>query len=364
MKEVMNIIFLDEWDIYEVTCSSSDVNVYWNDTLTWSVSSTSYVPDESLCPIVGGARGSNYASASTYAYWDWILVRKFVENEPTHGAWGSEEGYLHAFLIWGTPVYPYDEIYDNDTEQELSEAVCYDIYERILGTHQYDIYFENFWGDDTQSESVYSNVSYCDSTFNYTAIFYKGHTTSYYDCTCGNKHHRIYGLSGADLIWDNATFDEMSSFNHDFVFLWTCVVGAQNETGGLGGVHSWGMQASWMGRTDLNFDGYDDPDNTNHVFISFENISIPFVYTTGYDNYDYGDFATQFFFWALYNENTTINDALDLATDDTHQAASFLFCPLYTGYYMANPQAGVLGQPDFLLSYMRVYGDGNHVLPN
>lgn len=86
-------ISLDMWNVYEVTWASNNVSTYWNNTHYWSTSNTTCVPDENLYPIVGGARGSMSTSSGSFAYWDWILVRKFVENEPQHGDW-EEEGNL------------------------------------------------------------------------------------------------------------------------------------------------------------------------------------------------------------------------------------------------------------------------------
>jgi hypothetical protein len=86
-------ISISQWNVYEVTWSNTNVTTYWNDIYTWSTTNGSAVPDESLYPMVGGARGANNSTDNAYAYWDWILVRKFVENEPSHGQWGTEEGH-------------------------------------------------------------------------------------------------------------------------------------------------------------------------------------------------------------------------------------------------------------------------------
>jgi hypothetical protein len=90
MSYVYNIT-LDTWNVYEITWSNSNVTTYWNDNYTWSSSSAAWLPEESLYPIVGGARGANSVTDNFSAHWDWILIRKFIENEPNHGAWGPEE---------------------------------------------------------------------------------------------------------------------------------------------------------------------------------------------------------------------------------------------------------------------------------
>jgi hypothetical protein len=89
-------ITLDTWNVYEVAWASNSVSTYWNNTHQWSPSNATCIPDENLYPIVGGARGWGDTSSSSFAYWDWILVRKFVENEPAHGDWGEEENWFSS----------------------------------------------------------------------------------------------------------------------------------------------------------------------------------------------------------------------------------------------------------------------------
>ncbi len=84
-------ISLDMWNVYEVTWTSNRVSTSWNDNQVWSISNSTFIPDEPLYPLIGGARGSMSNLSNFSAYWDWIFVRKCVDTEPSHGSWGIEE---------------------------------------------------------------------------------------------------------------------------------------------------------------------------------------------------------------------------------------------------------------------------------
>jgi nucleoside-specific outer membrane channel protein Tsx len=121
-----------------------------------------------------------------------------------------------------------------------------------------------------------------------------------------------------------------------------------------------------MGETNttLNEDGYANPDNSGRCFISFANVSINFKNVTGYSSYNYGDFAEKFYYYAL--NGYSIKDALDSATRLTHGEDTYYYsqCQLYyptRGYWMDDPRPGETGQ---FKCYMRVWGDGNHVIPS
>jgi hypothetical protein len=264
-----------------------------------------------------------------------------------------------AFIIWGTLDYADEAYMGGEPERNASRDICDAIYGLVLDTQQYD-YCKNFWGNGTQPDQVYGNVSYCEENYNFTAIFYKGHSIGascdVEGCTFG-EHWTLYAAEGyeEEYILDYLIHDRISSGTHDFVFLWTCGYGAEGMTGEIDeSGHSVGMMASWMDRTDLEADGYASPDGSSHCFIGFDGYSIFFIRQTGYGDFDYGDFASLFFEYAMY-DGWTVNDALDAAAEETHWQSSFGECQLYTGYLMPDPH----GPEEYVTCYMRVWGDGN-----
>jgi hypothetical protein len=280
-----------------------------------------------------------------------------IDNETDPNGDGQNED--SAFIIWGTRDYADETYMGGEPECNASRDVCDSIHGFFVDVHRYD-YCKNFWGNDTQPDQVYSNVSYCEENYNFTAIFYKGHSIGAYcdvaNCEFG-EHWTLYATEGygEEYIIDYLIHDRMSSGTHDFVFLWTCGYGSEARIGEIDeNGHSVGMLASWMDTTSLEDDGYASPDGSNHCFIGFDNYSIWFTNKTTYGDFDYGDFVSLFFEYALYN-GWTINDALDAATEDTHWQSSFGDCKLYTGYLMPDPDNP--GQS--VMCYMRVWGDGN-----
>ena len=271
----------------------------------------------------------------------------------------NNENQKSAFLIWGTQDYSDQNYMGGEPELASSRDVCSDIYDLLVNSQQFD-YCENYWGSGTQPDQVYSNVSYCEKNYDFTAILYKGHSIGAYcdyeNCSLG-EHWTIYADEGYDseYIVDYKIHEMLSSGTHDFVFLWTCGYGTASRIGKIDeNDHSVGMLASWMNTTDLEPDGYMTPDGTGECFIGFDNYSIWFTNKTGYGSFNYGDFASLFFEYAMI-DGWTINDALDAAAEESHFQASFGDCQLYTGYLM--PDVKNNGQP--VKCYMCVWGDGN-----
>ena len=269
---------------------------------------------------------------------------------------GSEEDC--AFIVWGTLDYADETYMGGEPERDASGAVCEAIHRLVFDTQSFG-YCKNFWGNSTQPDQLYGNVSYCEENYDFTAVFYKGHSIggscNVEGCRFG-EHYTLYAAEGyeKEYIMDYLIHDQVSSGTHDFVFLWTCGYGAEDMLGEIDeNGHSVGMMASWMNTTDLEADGYVSPDGSSHCFIGFDIYSIFFVTKTGYGNFDYGDFASLFFQYALV-DGWTVNDALDAAAEETHLQSSFGECQLYTGYLMPDH-----GPEQYVTCYMRVWGDGN-----
>jgi hypothetical protein len=289
-----------------------------------------------------------------FAFFVSALILPGGNQEPS-----QNPNWKSAFVIWGTRDYSDETYMGADPEKYGSEQVCEEVLELVVDSGQFD-FSRNFWGRGTQPDQLYGNVSYCEQNYNFTAVFYKGHSIGGYcdveNCTLG-EHWMLYADGGYDEEWINdwQIHESLSSGTHDFVFLWTCGYASEERIGRIDeNGHSVGMLTSWMNVTGLSGDGYAEPDGSSHCFIGFDDYSIWFTNKTGYNDFTYSDFASLFFEYALM-EGWTVNDALDASAEETHLQTSFGDCQLYTGYIM--PDAENNGQP--ILCYMRVLGDGN-----
>ncbi|MFZ2097979.1 MAG: DUF2341 domain-containing protein, partial [Anaerolineales bacterium] len=344
------------------TLQFKKVNGYIYVTIDGTTRVTEYNTEAAYYVHLGIARYSTYPFGLERFYA--FKIRKFVADEPDHGAWGSEETRNYASLIWGTGYY------DGFPAGELqeSQAVCASIYSYFYNTKRYNK-LNNYFGVATQPYCFYNNISYCEVNKEFATLFYKGHVISGIDCGvpgCQFDHYGVYDWEGTgwpdpgNYIMDYEIYSATggSTEKFDFVFLWACAHGGNNFIGGHSGSHSWGMCHSLMGETSASMsdDGYADPDGSGRCFISFDGISINFKNVTRYSSYNYGDFAEKFYYYAL--QGYSINDALDRATLDTHNLYYYSQCQLYyptQGYWMDYPTS--------IYSYMRVWGDGDLVIP-
>ncbi len=326
---------------------------------------------------LGLARYSTYGFGLERFYA--FRIRKFVADEPDHGAWGPEQQWStwpdldYASIIWGTGYYPsYNPNLGGEDEYNISRDFCAYIYALFGQTGRYDN-CSNFWGSQTQPANVYNTVYDTEHNYDYTTVFYKGHIYPNCGCDLGQNcpfygqhyHNGIYDYEGSGAnaipIKDWGIYLNLSSHNTGLLFLWACGHADPAFEGGYSGSHSWGMIASWMGTTDLVYDGYTyTTDTSNRCFISFVNVSINFIESTGYADWQYAHFAYLFYYYALSGGVFTIKNALDLAASDTHGSASYGTCQLHTGYWGWD---GVEGH-DYIWSYMRVWGDTDHVIPS
>jgi hypothetical protein len=115
----------------------------------------------------------------------------------------------------------------------------------------------------------------------------------------------------------------------------------------------WGMPLGWLHTTNLNYNGYANPDGRGYAFIGFHNTDGPQlryadpvfgVQQAGYN------FLLNFYSSALHYRNP-LNRALDSACHAVWNIPSFEGSP-YDGYRYPERQY-----------QMVLYGDGNLVLP-
>lgn len=197
---------------------------------------------------------------------------------------------------------------------------------------------------------------YCETHFNFAAVLYKGHSTTY-TCSGGRKHSFIMDYTGepAGNIQDAYIWTKTIYNRHDFVFLWSCGMAAADMLpggycSGCGG--GWGMCYSWLKIIGLSSDGYKNPDSSRHVFLGFNWSSPNFKTLIGNSGYNYGAF-TLFFYQGLLIKKYSVKGALDFATQRTFGAQKFEDCPLYRG------MPGLQGR----ITALKVFGDGDLKLP-
>lgn len=110
----------NEWFRHEESWRTDSAKYWINGTLAATVTTT--VPSVSMTV---GLRAYDNEGSETKNKVDWVAVRKFVDPEPSHGAWGSEEGEFlltfrfnegGQFRVNGTIVTDGQEVYYVDGE--------------------------------------------------------------------------------------------------------------------------------------------------------------------------------------------------------------------------------------------------------
>jgi hypothetical protein len=158
-------------------------------------------------------------------------------------------------------------------------------------------------------------------------------------------------------IWDFYIDMATGQGTHYFVFLWSC--GSANFIGAGQPTQygqAWGMAYCWTKKDGgmISSDGYGNPWGSA-TFIGFQ---------YGSPNLDqkdpnypnggtYSTFLQRFYYWAV-QQHRPINDALNRAAQDIsgNPQATLQSLKLKTGYYVQG-----------LWSYIRVFGNGNMVIP-
>jgi hypothetical protein len=257
-----------------------------------------------------------------------------------------------------------------DTSEDVSEA----IYDFFYDTGKYG-YLADSWGDPTEPSTVYSTTDTTERYYDYSTVFYKGHVWVFgdwcdHDPSCTLDHWGIWNDDGtvgiADYDIDDEVIEVINANNkfagtHDFIFIWACGHGADSRVGVFDEDHSSGLLASWMhlDPSTLNNDGYhaNPPDYSDHVFISFEWLSIWYRTPASDPTFNYAHWAYYFYYYLL-SQGYTVKDALDQASRDTHNDYNYDDCPLDNLYSAWNPI-----DQEWQQSKMRIWGDVSHRLP-
>jgi hypothetical protein len=233
------------------------------------------------------------------------------------------------------------------------------------GCHDIAYYFtvDNFGtisylcGSSTTSTIVYSNASNINSNFNYGTVFYKGHSLWLQPYQSPNPYgHDMYYMypdnsnATADMIYDEMIGSYTGNGNIHFVFLWTC--GMANEQGGISGTDIYGMSPAFMHTANLAVDYYPNSDGSGKCFIGFQYMSKDWTDSTGYQSYNYQNWAGGFYY-NLVVLHRTVAESLNQASL-SYLGMSFTYPndTLYWGYqYYYNGQ--------WYNCKMRIFGDPN-----
>lgn len=260
----------------------------------------------------------------------------------------------NSHIIW----VPNNETgYEPDFEESYSSAVCEVIQYSIenYGDFQLDLIFHN----TSVTEYTYLwYTDYCETYYDYCAVFSKGHDTPWGAC---GRHYELKDYYG-NGVRDADISDETGS-KHDFVFIWHC--GTAHEyprtrcynTTCDGYLEYRGHCYAWTHDNGLALDGYTETSDTgSEVFLGFINASYNFKTETDYSDFDYGGFAAYFYYY-LVNLDYTVKNALNSASVQT-LGCSFIDSDLYKGIDVTVPPF-----EGTFWSRLAIYGNGDLTLP-
>lgn len=82
---------LDTWQIIDAYWDYNYAEILWDGISVGSTDNSSYIPTDPLYPTIGIQGGADVGH--TEVHFDWVVVRKYVQIEPSHGDWGEEENW-------------------------------------------------------------------------------------------------------------------------------------------------------------------------------------------------------------------------------------------------------------------------------
>ncbi|WGM89326.1 MAG: hypothetical protein NUK63_10540 [Candidatus Bathyarchaeum tardum] len=261
---------------------------------------------------------------------------------------------INSHVIW----VPNNETgYEPDYEESYSCDVCDVIHYSIVNYGNFDGY--GIFYNQTVTQPFYLYVTgFCESTYDYCAVFSKGHDTPWGDC---GEHYELKAHNGAGIT--DADISDETGTDYDFVFLWHCGTAHEYPSSVcyLGGCSGYGEYKghcyAWTHDNSLATDGYSETTDTGaEVFLGFINASDNFKNPTNYDGNDYGCFAATFYYYLL-NYDYSVKTALNSASVAT-LGCLFSNSTLYNGKNVTVPPF-----PDPFWSRLAIYGNGDLSLP-
>ncbi|MEM2911493.1 MAG: hypothetical protein QXM52_01660 [Candidatus Bathyarchaeia archaeon] len=253
-------------------------------------------------------------------------------------------------LFWNSPAYN-RRYYGNDVAVSKSN---------ILGLIQ------EYNGYNYATFFIYThgiNRTMCDVVYQYVYPY------GYIPVACYPVEHYQFWDSYDQAVNDYEIWPKTSSGVNYFVFIWACAQG--KEVGRYhasywiyypyvyyAGTGAAGMPCAWTRRdyTQMNSDGYANPDSSPYCFIGFEGWSKPMSEQIDGTNKNYGNFA-KIFYQNLLQDGDSIKKALDDASFAIW-GTNFGGAVLYNGYWDNVPGRGLW------FGKMHVYSNGNNILPH
>jgi hypothetical protein len=311
-----------------------------------------------------------------------IPVGESVFMEKTGGNYDYGLIRRSTMTSWGTRDYPPES--GDDAERDLSESVSYYVQGLFSATNAYYSCEDN-WGDYTEPSNVYWDAYDDERDCDYSLVLYKGHfwqSAVYGDDECGICELYHWGVVDDAGYNQSYPYDPIKDYTlhdyidygkidggyktrgtHDFVFIWSCVAGAQANAGFCSNGHGYGTLASWMDidnpSTELEDYGYaGGADNSDHVFISFSHVSPCYLYRGDISDRYYSQFVYTFFDTAL--QHNTVTDSLDAAS----RFINGNNVPFGSSRLYNNQQVWDTYNHCWTTTQMRVWGDGNHIIPS
>lgn len=285
----------------------------------------------------------------------------------TCNALPSVQGAKHVSVAWGPAWHPttyqpgYNQTWFDNYEQPAQSSLTSHIIGLVPLTGPNWV-GKNNYGTTTTASNVYANSQAIQSTssYDFLATFHVGDFYSTY--INGIRHYAYYGNGGTSTGIIDRDLATYTGAKHKFTFMWTCVHGGLNinPSGGYYYLDSngevVGIAYAWTQKSNMATNGYTSPDNSGVAYIGFENTSKYLTDNSEFITYNYGDFCKEFYNNILF-QHRTINKSLDAASAKVMGGSSYTFAStvVYQGY--ADP-AGTGNT-----CRMRVFGDGNMVLP-
>lgn len=180
----------------------------------------------------------------------------------------------------------------------------------------------DFYGSQTQKQTVVDYASAMEETFDYVAMFHHGHAG--FKEIGGLYHYDFFDDDGPDYsddqIWDYEVWPKTRGNKHFFVMLWACRQG-DIEGSYHSGYGARGIPYAWL-----------DPISRGDCFIGFKGASMPLTQCLDNPVRPYRDFVTKFYYYALYlSTPLSVIDALNEASKDVF-GCTFDNTKLWTGF--------------------------------
>jgi hypothetical protein len=200
---------------------------------------------------------------------------------------------------------------------------------RYLGWPGTEYGAENLHGAQTTRENILWAAEGCYDS--YAIVFHVGHGWSQYvwNGIFYEEQWFIIDDSGSVHVFDKEIYPHSVGKDVFFAFLWSCHQGDV-----IGGSHwsgtPFGMPYAWRNSNQMSDDGYTNPIGDG-LFIGFQGLA-PRLTRTMAGRSSAGANFTKYFYSSAFQEDWTINQALDEANRQTFGVDSFADCIFRTGY--------------------------------